>query len=351
MERAMYLWQVASGEPGRDYRRLFFDHDLMLLGPSHLGEARTGAYAGSIPNSAGSQVHNFATQPQPGDRVLLRLGKTVIGIGRIPDGSEDQYTFDETFRCVYGWDLCHRRRVTWAEGVDLNVFRGIYDKAKQKPSFTRVHETHIVEMVRSIPDAAFSRPLKPLPEIDHRVYTEDNLGVALFTAGISNRNIEDILGALRQADRLCQWYRASGSGRYPTEHEVVSHIVLPLFLGLGWSHQQIAVEWNRVDMAFFKRTPTDISNCVMVLEAKGLGQGLGEVSAQPQAYAARLALPNVQYIATTDGENLFLYQRHGDSWAENPVGYLNVTCLQHEYILPEGANPVDTLVKLQPSAI
>lgn len=347
----MNVWQIASGEPGRDYRQLFLDHDLMLLGPSHLGEGHTGAYADRVPNSAKSQVHNFATQPQPGDRVLLRLGKTVIGVGRIPDSPDDQYAFDLTFRCVYGWDLCHRRRVAWAAEIDLQLFHNIYEKAKQKPSFTRVHETHIVELVSSIPDTVFSRALKPLPQINHRLYTEDELGIALFRAGISNKNIEDILAALRQADRLCRWYRAEGSGRYPTEHEVVSHIVLPLFLGLGWSHQQVAVEWNRVDMAFFKRTPTDEQSCVMVLEAKGLGRGLGEVLAQPQAYAEGLKLPNVQYIATTDGENLFLYARHGEVWAQHPMGYLNVTSVQYEYILPAGTNPVDTLVALQPAAI
>ncbi len=28
----MKVWQIAAGEPGRDYRKLFFDHDVMLLG-------------------------------------------------------------------------------------------------------------------------------------------------------------------------------------------------------------------------------------------------------------------------------------------------------------------------------
>ena len=54
--------------------------------------------------------------------------------------------------------------------------------------------------------------------------------------------MEDILVALRQAERLIGWYQDDSSGRKPRECEVVSHIVLPLLLGLGWSHQQIAVE-------------------------------------------------------------------------------------------------------------
>ena len=83
-------------------------------------------------------------------------------------------------------------------------------------------------------------------QIDSSLYTDEELGVQLFQAGISNKNIEDISKALRQAERLCAWYRLE-DGKRPSENEVVSHIILPLFLGLGWSHQQVAVEWQRRD--------------------------------------------------------------------------------------------------------
>lgn len=146
-------------------------------------------------------------------------------------------------------------------------------------------------------------------------------------------NIEAILAALRQAERLISWYRSGGSGRYPTEHEVISHVVLPIFLRLGWSHQQIAVEWNKVDMAFFKRTPTIPNNCIMVLEAKGLGRSLGDVLHQPRNYCTTLGLGGVRYIVTTDGANLFMYQRDGSDWNPDPIGYLSIPSLQREYVL------------------
>jgi len=111
----------------------------------------------------------------------------------------------------------------------------------------------------------------------------------------------------QQAERLCAWYRSDDCGRKPSENEIVSHMILPLFLGLGWSHQQIAVEWNNVDMAFFKTTPTTEENCVMIVEAKGLGQALSKVLEQPQRYVARRGLRNVRYIVTTDGANIFVY--------------------------------------------
>jgi len=190
-----------------------------------------------------------------------------------------------------------------------------------------------------------------MPDIDATVYEPEELGVELFRAGISNKNIEDILKALQQASRLCSWYVSEHCGQRPSEHEVVSHIILPLFLGLGWSHQQMAVEWQRVDVAFFRGTPTAEKSCVMILEAKGLGQGLGEVLRQPIEYIGRVGLANVRYILTTDGANLFVYSRLGNTWDTNPRGYINASSLQKQYVLPKDTDLVKTLVMLQPSSV
>lgn len=346
----MNVWQIATGETGRDYREVFSDHDVMIIGPSYFDDALLNNYHDGISNSAGCQVHNFAHAPRPGDRVLMRFAKEVIGVGQIPVG-EEQYSFNNAFRCVYGWDLCHCRRVIWAENYELNLLSNVYDKVKQKPSFTKVHEDHILKTVRGISSDYFDRPLKELPQIDASIYTEEELGVELFRAGISNKNIEDILKALQQAERLCSWYWSDASGRSPSEFEIVAHIIIPLFLGLGWSHQQIAVEWRKIDVAFFKITPTVTDNCIMLLEAKGLGKPLSNVLSQPIKYVNNHNLLNAKCILITDGANLFVYRKENGSWSSNPIGYMNITSLQKEYILPKNISLVDTLVKLQPSTL
>ena len=305
----MRVWQIATGEPGRDYHELFINYDVMILGPSRYGDAREHDYYDGIPNSIGNQVHSYVNNPLPGDRVIMRHGHQVIGVGEIPHGEQHQYTYNEAFSCVYGWDLAHCRRVIWARNYHLGELAHVFSEAKQKPSFTQVHEPHIVNMVGSINPSHFGRPIKKLPQLDTSLYTEEEFGVELFQAGISNKNIEDIFKALRQAERLTSWYRSEHSGQNPSENEVVSHIILPLFLGLGWSHQQMAVEWKNVDIAFFKNTPTTEKECVMVLEAKGLGQPLGEVLEQPKEYVRFLRLANAKYIIITDGANLFVYAR------------------------------------------
>lgn len=348
----MRIWQIATGEPGRDYRRLFFDHDLMVLGLILNGDARSGEYERGKPNSPSRQVHSFANVPEPGDRVLARLGHEVIGVGRIPSEPEHQYAYDETFRSIYGWNLYHLRRVKWAQDFDLGDLADVYRKAKQKPSFTGVNEDRIIKQVARIPDGHFDGDLQALPDTDTERYSDEELSVELFRAGVSNKNTEDILAALRQAERLCSWYDTQNSGR-PTEHEVVSHVILPIFLGLGWSHQQIAVEWKKIDMAFFIGTPTHPDNCIMVLEAKGLGKPLAERHYQARRYVEKERLESVKYIATTDGASLFLYEKSEDGWNEDPtpMGYFDVRSLQKQYILPEGTDLVDTLVQLQPGSM
>lgn len=104
-------------------------------------------------------------------------------------------------------------------------------------------------------------------------------------------------------------------------------------------------------MAFFQRTPTTPENCVMVLEAKGLGEPLAETLLQPRRYVEQHGLGGVRYLVTTDGATLFLYERPGAEWRADPVGYLDVMSLQKTYLLPGGTDLVKTLVRLQPGAV
>jgi hypothetical protein len=159
----MKVWQIATGEPGRDYRELFFDYDIMILEPSDKGDARENTYDDGVPNSSGNQVHRFTYGPKSGDRVIMRFANEIIGVGQIPTDENYKYKFVEAFRRVYGWDLCHCRRVIWAENYDLGALGEVFKKAKQKPSFTQVHEEMILEMMQDFEASIFERKLKEMP--------------------------------------------------------------------------------------------------------------------------------------------------------------------------------------------
>ncbi len=175
----MNIWQIATGETGRDYRDLFTDYDVMILGPAFpLGDASVDPdkYWDGKPNSKNNQVWAFANKPEPGDMVIMRFYKEVIGIGQIPLDNEQQYSFQDAFKCVYGWDLCHTRRVIWADNLKLKELKDIFEKAKQKPAFSGVNEPHIHNLINKIDKSHFDRPLKGLPTIDSTDYTDEGLG-------------------------------------------------------------------------------------------------------------------------------------------------------------------------------
>jgi hypothetical protein len=215
-----------------------------------------------------------------------------------------------------------------------------------KPTFTGVHDAEIRREGEAIAPLIKDRPLKPLPSIPRPLEDED-LGVELFAAGLPNESVERVLQTIRKTRRLVQWYpRCPGR---PTEHEVVAHVVVPLMLGLGWSEQLMGVEWKRADAAFFRGTPTDEENCVMVCEVKKPGSPLGDAYLQAQKHANRL--PNCSRVLATDGAFIFLYQKIGNTWPDQPSGYANLLKMRKDHLIPRGVSAVDTLVRLMPASL
>ena len=80
--------------------------------------------------------------------------------------------------------------------------------------------------------------------------------------------------------------------------------------------------------------PTTPNNCVMVLEAKGLGGPLAASVSQPQRYVDAAPLGSVRYVLTTDGPTLFLYEWTAEGWAPEPVGRLDVASIQRSTCCP-----------------
>jgi hypothetical protein len=351
------IWIIAAGHPNRDYSSVFLKHDVMFMGPSmKLGNALNAEYAGSG-MSIENQTNRFAKAPMAGDRIILRVGKEIVAVGEIPDASqhdvETGYQIDPTFYAVLGWELGHSRRVLWSENIKPSADLQTYvDGYRQMATFFQIQDAKIIKEISALSAALFDRKLKPMPDPnEYKEYSWDELAINLFNSGISNQSVESIIKALEQARRLNSWYHieSEGGGRYPTEHEVVSHMVLPFLLALGWSHQQIAVEWNKVDIALFGRTPTDEKNCRIVIEVKGLGKEIAHVLEQPLGYVENLKLTNVDKIVVTDGKDFYIYEKNQNgTFNQECSGYLNVSRLQEKYILPYGTDVLKTIGKLRP---
>jgi hypothetical protein len=121
---------------------------------------------------------------------------------------------------------------------------------------------------------------------------------------------------------------------------------------LGWSEQLLAVEWRKIDLAAFWRTPSNEENCVLVCEAKSRNHGLQDVREQAFNYVQSLSLKKCEKVLLTDGGRFYLYERElvGESWGAQAVGYLNVEKIRTNHLAPPNTNAVDTIVALTPAA-
>lgn len=349
------VWQIASGERGRYYDDIFLAYDVMFLGPGRPGEFDRSLYQswaedGRITSASASQVARFAQAVQPGDIVLLRKGYQVLSIGA---AAGHTYHHNDSLDDVYGWDLQHCRSVSWhrelePEVAKLQATRALFDGRKQIPTFTAVNDPAVIEPIKHLFSGISPKPVVAGPQAPKSLRPEE-LGQKLFARGLPNRSVDEVLAALQRQQRLLTWYRDQSDIGRPTEHEVVAHMVLPLLLALGWSEQLLAIEWNRIDLAGFAGTPTTAERCVLVCEAKQMGQGMLDVWEQAFDYVQKNQLSSCRKIVTTDGARFYLYERpEKGQWPERPTGYLNAMNIREDHVAPRGTSAVDTIVALTP---
>ena len=190
-----------------------------------------------------------------------------------------------------------------------------------------------------------------MPPCPSNPLSPEKLGQQLFSKGIANDAVDRVLSAIERQRRLLKWYEEQGDeSKRPKEHEVVAHMVLPLLLALGWSEQLLAIEWDKIDLAAFCRTPTTPETCVLVCEAKEMRHGLQGVLEQAVKYVKNLGLKRCERILLTQGARFYLYDRPRKGWSYPlpPTGYINVEKIRTEHVYPTNTNAVDTIVALSP---
>lgn len=352
------VWQVAAGESNRNYTDLFIDCDVMLLGPGRYGAYNEETHKkmveiGWTEKKVGC-IRKFAEEVKHGDIVLLRNTKKVVSIGLV---ANEEYSHNDCFRDVLGWDLQHTRRVIWDQHLSgkleqIQKDKELFWKQNQTPMFTRVNDESVIERVRYLFKDIKQRKLKDMPSNISLQLSLDELGEELFSEGLPNESVEKFIDAVKRQRRLIKWYVEYGKeSKRPQEHEVVAHMILPLLLALGWSEQLLAIEWNKIDLAAFWGTPTTNDKCCLVCEAKGLGMGLQKAFSQAKDYTKKHNLDKCKKILLTDGHLLYVHEKINGCWSEQPSGYLNIRNICKNYVFPTGTDAIKTIIALTPAGI
>lgn len=272
----MKYWQVAAGDSNRDYSDVFLKYGVMFIGPGEPGPYfENKNYYNEEYES--SDIKNFAEEVVEGDCVVLKRPKgrkwEVLAAGCVQGAYEYLNVFDD----VEGWDLQHGRHVEWKRPRRETLISGL-----TRGTFLGVRKKSIQQEIEKIATNGIPMSFEAVPKPPRELTDEDLIGY-LINYGLRIKDAEDFASTIHRIRRLIKWY--NNNGKDVSEHETKAFLILPLLLTLGWTEQQLKVEWKSRDIAFFRNPYTNKNcnpdDCIIILESKRFGEGF--INAEKQA--------------------------------------------------------------------
>jgi len=314
------VWQVAAGDNRRKFADMCLQYDVMMIGPGDLGPFDEKIYA-HLTSYQRNVIRRFHNEPRIGHVALLRLGsREVRAVGVV---AEQKPAHVEEFGDIDGWRLQHTWRVRWTEA------RKPFPRGTFRRRFGRVSTPKVLRWLSGFefPEGARDRPLKRLPPATPKV-TDEELVRQLLERGFPAEQAAKLATTLGSTRRLVEWYKSRGeslSGR-PSEHETITYLVIPFLLGLGWSQETVAIEWNHIDIVLFEEAPAEHVKPVCPIEVKSFGRSIIAPSGQARDYALRLDC--TRYVVT-DGVRYSVFEKGPEDFCLR--AYLNITRLRNSY--------------------
>jgi hypothetical protein len=333
-------WQIGSGDSSRDYSNVFLEFGVALVGPGDPGDDRNSKaeeYYKGHPNE--NNWGSVLRQVQPGHWIILRSGQRIIkAVGEVTSG----YDYKEIFGDVDGWDLQHLVNVNWYLPVPEKGI--VFDKSVLVRSTLAACRNEAVidrikteDFIRRLPTADY-RKLKLPQEI-----TMSDIYQSLIDFGIRIQDAENVAATIERIIKLTKWYLQKDPD--VLEHEIRTFLVVPLLISLGWSEQKIKIEYNKIDVAIFKKpfvgkyeTDPDI-----IIETKRFYDGLSFTKSQAEQYS--VDYPTCKVIIATNGYRYKIFEKQDGNFVD--IAYLNMANLrEHHYLNPEIGGAVTALLKM-----
>lgn len=309
----MEYWQVGAGEGDRDYSGVF-----LRFGVVFGGNANRGPYDNDPDYyDENFYVVYFRKMMSIGDRVILKRPHgtrwEIVAVGKIISDYEYFHALDD----MDGWNVAHGRRVKWVVPPQRRFVNGL-----AQGTVLKVHNKNVIKKAEMVLQSGTPKPAKKIPRPPKDLRDEE-IVEELINHGFKRSNVKNLKKAIRRVQSLAEWYLEHEHGKDVHEHETRTFLIVPLLLGLGWSEQQLKIEWKNIDIAFFKRphTEDDKDNpCIMILESKKLEEGLAYAKEQAIDYAK--SFPRCHRLIISNGICYKLYTLDRDNWKYK--SYLNI---------------------------
>lgn len=308
----MNYWQVAAGAEGRDYHQEFLKYGIAFVG--------------------GDQQTKLISQVQLGDRVVLKVGKSKIRAAGIVVERKGCYKGNATIEGkdwlldFDGWDLPGYCYVDWHVPPNPVVVSGLtrYTIASINKRSIRQKADKIIS---SYPSCHVYAEPSNVEELD-----DDEMLGHLINRGLRTSTADELINTIKRIRLLANYYYHQCDWKEIREHETRTFLIIPFLLSLGWSEQQLKIEYpiegrKKIDVACFKSPlvrGADNANCTMILESKGFVEGLDYVYRQGQLYAK--SFPRCKVVVTSNGYCYRAYKRNEkkNTFDERPSAHLNL---------------------------
>ena len=282
-EEKKNVWLVSAGNKGRDYSKYFLKHGILFVG----GEKR----------------YNRIKKIQIGDFILLRKdANKAIAVGEAVERNGEKHGIDEKSELLGdfdGWSLPYYHHIDWYGLSSPKTIKGSYRNAIEK---SRKHKEALKKFAKKIIRNYKPLEVEPTPKRVNKVEDKQIIN-HLITEGLRPDDAEKLTNTFGGIRRLAQYYRKEG--KKIKEHETRTFLVIPLLIALGWSEQQIKIEYSvskggTIDIACFDR-PFHKKNrkCKLLIETKGIKHGLDSAINQVKGYANSFNDCNI--IAVSNG--------------------------------------------------
>jgi len=332
------IWQIGSGDSSRDYSNVFLDFGVALVGPGDPGDGRNPETENYY--KANPDIKNWGkilSQVKKGNWIVLRSGQRIIkAVGEVTS----DYDYSEIFRDTDGWDLQHFVKVDWY----LPKKEISFDKSVLvRSTLTGCYNKLVLERIKSEefekhPAIADLKKLIVPKEI-----TIDDISQSLIDFGVRIQDAENIASTIERIIKLTNWYHQKDP--YVLEHEIRTFLVVPLLISLGWSEQKLKIEYNKIDVAVFKKPfegkyKTDPQ---IIIETKRFHDGLSFTDEQAKQYSKDY--PTCKMLITTNGFRYKIFEKQNDKFIE--TAYLFLSKLrEHHFLNPKIGGAVKALLKM-----
>ena len=287
-------WQIGTGDDTRMYHDVFIKYGVAFVGPGDPGiegDPETALFYKNNP-----KVKNWGAvlkQVKVGDWMIARKGKsTIVALGKVVSG----YNHSEFFGDVEGWCLQHYVRVEWYRANIASNRLEIGSNSLSQSTLQRCASKIVLNKIYNCDFVLAPEPTR-IEQVELIQISE--LVNELIERGIRIQDSENIGVTLARIIRLAQYYEAN-DGSAP-EAEIVSFLVVPFLIAIGWSEQKIKMEYNRIDIALFTESfkGNYLATPNIIIEAKKIENGLAFTDKQIDGYSK--LFPRCKKFVATNG--------------------------------------------------